>query len=286
MTEELVRCLEAVTLRCGKWTAQVSPRYGMNTLALCWNGRAVLRSPESLEEFLRLPEGYGTPPLLPANRTKDGTFEFEGRKYTLPINDRFHTHKHGYVHTSAFTVTSRSESAVEGILENHGALYPFPFRMTVCTALEEDGLHQDYTLTNIGKSDMPVIFAIHASFVAPEKCRIPVEKVWLADERCLPTMELGPLPEELKPYTVGEIRSDMPVGYCCPAVGLAAELDDMMYEVSPQFTQWIIWNGNGREGFLCVEPQTAPSNVLCRTGEAMVVWPGESVVFSARIYRN
>ena len=200
MTEELVRCLEAVTLRCGKWTAQVSPRYGMNTLALCWNGRAVLRSPESLEEFLRLPEGYGTPPLLPANRTKDGTFEFEGRKYTLPINDRFHSHKHGYVHTSAFTVTSRSESAVEGILENHGALYPFPFRMTVCTALEEDGLHQDYTLTNIGKSDMPVIFAIHASFVAPEKCRIPVEKVWLADERCLPTMELGPLPEELKPY--------------------------------------------------------------------------------------
>ena len=125
MTEELVRHLEAVTLCCGKWTAQVSPRYGMNTLALCWNGRAVLRSPGSLEEFLRLPEGYGTPPLLPANRTKDGTFEFEGRRYTLPINDRFHTHKHGYVHTSAFAVTSRSESTVEGILENHGEIYPF-----------------------------------------------------------------------------------------------------------------------------------------------------------------
>ena len=286
MTEELVRHLEAVTLRCGKWTAQVSPRYGMNTLALCWNGRAVLRSPGSLEEFLRLPEGYGTPPLLPANRTKDGTFEFEGRRYTLPINDRFHTHKHGYVHTSAFAVTSRSESAVEGILENQGEIYPFPFRMTVCTALEEDGLHQKYTLTNIGKGNMPVIFAIHAAFAAPERCRIPVETVWLTDERCLPTMELGSLPEELKPYTVGEIRGDTPVGYCCPAVGLAAELDDMVYEVSSQFTQWIVWNGNGCEGFLCVEPQTAPSNVLCRPGEAMVVRPGESVVFSARIYRK
>lgn len=286
MTKELLRGLEAIPLRCGKWTAQVSPRYGMNTLSLRWNDRPVLRSPGSLEEFLRLPEGYGTPPLLPANRTKDGTFVFDGRIYTLPINDRFHTHKHGYVHTSAFTVTFRSESVVEGILENHGEIYPFPFLMTIYTALKENGLHQSYTLKNIGNRDMPVIFAIHASFAAPERCRIPVEKVWLADERCLPTMELGSLPEELKPYTLGEARSDVPVGYCCPAAGLAVELDDMVYEVSSQFTQWIIWNGNGCEGFLCVEPQTAPSNALCRPGEAMVVRPGESVVFSTKIYRR
>lgn len=286
MTEELARRLETVTLQRGSWTARVSPRYGMNTLSLCWNGREVLRSPPSWEAFRQLPEGYGTPPLLPANRTKDGIFVFEGRMYTLPINDRFHTHKHGYVHTSAFTVTACTECMVEGVLENHGALYPFPFRMTIRTALEGDGLHQSYTLTNIGTGNMPVIFAIHASFTAPRRCCVPVKQVWLADERCLPTMELGPLPEALKPYTDGGPRDGTPVGYCCPAAGRAVELDDMVYEVSPQFTQWIIWNGDGHDGFLCIEPQTAPSNVLCRPGEAMVLRPSESVTFTARIYKR
>lgn len=286
MKKDLVEKLGAVNLRRGLWTAQVTPGHGMNTLSLRYDGRPVLRSPKTMEEYLQLPEGFGTPPLLPANRTRDGVFDFEGKRYSLPINDRFHTHKHGYVHTSAFTVTALTEDSVEGVLENHGEIYPFPFRFVSRAELRDDGLYQTYTLTNIGLGNMPVIFAVHAAFTEPKTCYIPVQQIWLADDRCLPTMEKAPLPAELEAYTNGSPRSDVPVGYCCPSEGNAVELDDMIYEVSNQFTQWIVWNGDGHQGFLCVEPQTAPSNVLCREGEALVLKSGESVRFTARIYKK
>ena len=258
----------------------------MNTLSLRYDGRPVLRSPQTLEEYLQLPEGFGTPPLLPANRTRDGVFDFEGKRYSLPINDRFQTHKHGYVHTSAFEVTQLTESSVEGVLENHGEIYPFPFRLTSRAELCEDGLRQTYILCNTGCRNMPVIFAVHTAFVEPKSCCIPIEQIWIADDRCLPTMERAPLPKALRAYTNGAPHDDTPVGYCCPSLGNRVEFDDMVYEVSAQFTQWIVWNGNGHEGFLCVEPQTAPSNVLCRPGEAMVIKPGESEQFTAQICKH
>ena len=87
MKKDLVEKLGAVNLRRGLWTAQVTPGHGMNTLSLRYDGRPVLRSPKTMEEYLQLPEGFGTPPLLPANRTRDGVFDFEGKRYSLHIND-------------------------------------------------------------------------------------------------------------------------------------------------------------------------------------------------------
>lgn len=275
----------ALTLHGGPWTAHVVPRYGMNTLSLRCSGRDVLRTPTDLASFLQLPEGYGTPPLLPANRTRDGVFSFGGRVYQLPVNDtRFHTHKHGTLHISPFTVTERTDAGVSGYLDNTGELYPFPFRMTIRCCADAEGYHQSYTLRNTGAGSMPVIFAIHAAFRAPRRCRIPVRQICLADERCLPTGQLAPVPPSLQPYVDGTQPHGTPVGFCCPAAGRRAELDELVYEVSPQFTHWIVWNGDGHQDFLCVEPQTAASNALQRPGEAMVLRPEESVCFSTRIH--
>ena len=277
--------LNPILLKKGEWEAYVLPQYGMNAIALLNGKKRLLRTPDTKAEFLALPEGFGTPPLLPANRTADGIFRFEGKQYQLPINDRFHTHKHGFLHTSAFSVACCTAASVEGVYENSGSIYPFPFRMTIRCELYDEGLKQTYTLENIGISNMPVIFAIHAAFHEPESCWIPIESVWLADDRCLPTGQKAPLPAELIPYTDGSSRGNIPVGYCCPSSGNCVRLDDIIFEVSEQFTQWIVWNGDGNQGFLCVEPQTAPSNVLNRPGEAMVVAPGEKVSFWTYIHR-
>lgn len=262
------------------------PRYGMNTLSLRYGGKALLRTPESLAAFLQLPEGYGTPPLLPANRTKDGLIIFEGKAYQLPINDRSHTHKHGSVHLSPFAVTGQTASVIEGCLENYGALYPFPFRMRIQCRLDEHGYHQKFTVCNTGTGNMPIIFAIHAAFVAPATCRVPIRQIWLADARCMPTGELGPLPPELVPYASGTAPDGSPVGFCCPSVGQRVQIDDFIYHVSPQFTQWVVWNGNGHQGFLCVEPQSAPSNALANPGQAMVLSRGESISFITCIHKK
>ncbi len=98
--------LNPILLKRGEWEAYVLPNYGMNVISLLRKGERLLRTPGTKDEFLALPEGFGTPPLLPANRTADGLFQFEGIQYRLPINDRFYTHKHGFLHISTFSVVN------------------------------------------------------------------------------------------------------------------------------------------------------------------------------------
>ena len=98
--------LNPILLKKGEWEAYVLPQYGMNAIALLNGKKRLLRTPDTKAEFLALPEGFGTPPLLPANRTADGIFRFEGKQYQLPINDRFHTHNHGFLHRKAHIVSS------------------------------------------------------------------------------------------------------------------------------------------------------------------------------------
>lgn len=278
--------LGCLPLTWGPWQAEFTPTYGMNTLSLRWQGQRILRTPPSAEAFLALPEAYGTPPLMPANRTRDGRFTFEGRTYQLPVNDdRYHTHKHGSLHRSPFVLTERTSCRAVGSLVNRGQLYPFPFQMEIVCELGADGYRQTFTLFNTGSENMPVIFAVHAAFVRPERCRIPLGKLWVADDRCIPTGALAPLPSELLPYTDGRPLPPDPVGACCTSGGRCAWIGPFCYEVCGLFREWIVWNGSGAEGFLCVEPQSAPSNALNVPGEALCVAPGARLCFQTRIFR-
>lgn len=278
--------LESVRLHRGPWEARVVPAYGMNMLSLLWHNQPVLRTPGTLEEYLQLPEGYGIPPLLPANRTRDGKFSYRGKDYQLPINDtKYHTHKHGFLHTAAFEITDVGENHITGCCVNHGQLYPFPFTIDITCRLQDDGCYQTFRITNTGMETMPFLFALHTAFTAPKTTEIPVREIWRADERCIPTGEKASLPDDLRPYAEGTTPTGEAVGYCCPSVGREARIGNYLYRVSQQFTQWIIWNGSGHDGFLCVEPQTAPSNALQREGQPLELPPNQTIQFETSIIR-
>lgn len=277
--------LEHIILKNGDWECRIVPAYGMNTLSLSRKGNEILRTPKNLKEFLSIPEAYGTPPLMPANRTRDGRFSFEGKEYSLPINDRFHCHKHGLLHVSPFQIVSRKDNYVKGCFSNSGEVFPFPFRAeTECTL--NDGYEQLYRFSNTGNGNMPLIFAIHAAFRRPESAMIPIKSVWNADSQCLP---VG-IPQEpegvILDYMYGKELPDEPseeVGVCCESGGQAAVLGEYCYRVSDNFTQWIVWNGDGNQGFLCVEPQSAPSNALNSKRDLIVLKPGETIEFRTEI---
>ena len=276
--------LAPIVLNSGDWQARVAPRFGMNMLSLTYRGRELLRTPASEADFLAAPETFGTPPLMPASRTADAAFCFDGRRYTLPMNEPARrTHKHGQLHCTQFAVVRQSADAVTGVYQNTGALYPFPFTATVSCTLSPDGSRQTYAFRNDGDGPMPVIFAVHAAFAEPRDCRLPIGEAWELDERFLPTGAMRALSIGEEALRNGAAPPKDSISCCYTASGRRAELGDFYYDVSELFTQWVVWNGGGARGFLCVEPQSGPINALNIAGGAIRVPAGETVCFDTRI---
>jgi|LSQX01.2.fsa_nt_gb aldose 1-epimerase len=275
--------LMTIHIKNGDWEAWIAPDYGMNTLALLWRDIPVLRSPKSMDEFLGAPETFGTPALIPASRTEGARFSFEGKEYGLPCNEPArNTHKHGILHKTAFTICSMSDNSVYGKYRNTGNCFPFPFDIFIGCELGEDGYRQQFTVENTGVTNMPLIFAIHAAFVKPETVRVPIEQRWVLTERVLPTGELVPLDEFEQAILKGCTLDDRRIEGCYTSCGRDARIGKFFYRVSQNFTQWIIWNGSGKQGFLCIEPQSGPINAL-NMPTCLTVPPGGRIRFSTHI---
>lgn len=103
--------LKQLALRSGRWEAAVAPDFGANLTKLAYDGFPILRSPEREEELLSKSRYvYGNPLLLPPNRTKDGSFCFEGRSYSLPVNEPERSnHLHGLFTDAPFRVVKHTE---------------------------------------------------------------------------------------------------------------------------------------------------------------------------------
>lgn len=276
----------SVYLKQGGWEARIEPDYGMNTLSLAWQGSAILRSPKDEAEWFSMPEAFGLPALIPASRTEDARFIFQGKEYKLPCNDPVRNcHKHGVLHKSEFTVCSRSDTAVVGVYHNKGECFPFPFDFYVDCSLRANGYRQCYTIINTGSTHMPLIFAIHAAFQEPKTLRVPIQKRLVLNERILPTGEREPLDQYEKMIKRGCTLDERKIEGCYTSCGQIAKIGDVHYHVSKNFTHWILWNGSGKDGFFCVEPQSGPVNALNRP-DCRTIPPDKSIQFRTFIEKS
>ena len=279
--------LEAVTLHAGAWTARVVPQMGMNTVSLTWQGRPVLREPDSWQALAADSCVYGTPILLPPNRTAGGRFCFDGRDYQLPINEQmFNNHLHGQVHCQRFTVTEVTDTLVSGVYENRGETFPFPYRMEVSCLLTEEGCMQEFVVTNTGGQEMPLAFGLHTVFVSRGEIRVPIGKRWVVNNCYIPTGELEELSAEAQAYLRGVCPDGRLVRGFYTASGSEARIGDFYYRVSANFDQWVLWNGDGTQGFCAIEPLQGAVNSL-NSGEGLLrLKPGETERFATAIYRK
>ena len=270
-------------IACGTWSAIVAEECGGNLISLCCDGYEILRKPASLEQLQQRPCLYGIPLLLPANRIKDGTFSFEGRQYEMPINEvGLNNHIHGLIKNVPFTVVSHSEDAVVTSLENHGEFYPFPFRVEIEDRLDENGYCRSLTLKNIGTRNMPYTIAYHTTFVTPDKFAVALDKFCELGEGYIPTGRELDLSPEQQTYRDGLVLEGKKINGLYTSGGNVARIGDYKMVVSEQFDHWIIFNGNGDEGYLCIEPQRGSTNGL-NSGEHAVLAPGRQETFVIRI---
>lgn len=261
----------------------VVPGLGSNVISLVVKEKNIqlLRVPDTIDQFNESPMLYGTPILFPPNRIADGRFRYGGRTYQFDINDPVtHSFIHGFVHSEKWKVKRFEVNGNGAVIENeidsidHEAIrrqFPHRFRLKMTFIIEGNTFRKQATVENLSEESFPWGLGYHTTFAFPlnDQCSfsLTVDRRWRLDGRFLPTGELEDLEQRFVDIPLkGQIYDDV---FLSPVVQNGkneAILRDenngieIAYQCDEYFTQWVVHNGNGKQGFFCVEPYTWVTN--------------------------
>jgi len=270
------------SLKFGDWYCEVSPQLGMNLLRLTHKGNDILRTPQSPDDLAAEPFHFGTPLLLPANRTKGARFCFRGQEYTLPLNEpQRGNHLHGLMHNAPFEVLEHTEARLVAVYINRDELYPFPFKIAITDSLTEAGYCRELKVENIGGKAMPYTLAYHTAFLEKE-FSAPIEKHYEVDENYIPTGNMLPLTEEEAEYVIGTTPKGKTISGSYTVSGHTAGIGEYLYSFSENFDTLVLFNWGGDKGFVCIEPQAGAVNGL-NTGKCRILEKGETETYTHKI---
>lgn len=255
----------------------------MNTVRLSLHGEDVLRFPRDTEELDTEKYLYGTPLLMPANRTEGASFELDGAEYRLPMNEPLRGNNlHGIMTDKTFEIKEKTENKVVGFYRNECEDFPFAFECEVSLMLEDDGYTQIYSFKNVDKKRMPLVFSLHNTFLAKGYARAPIGMRYEWNENYIPTGKL--LPRDAAEENLvrgGDTEGTILTGYHT-SEGRVAEIGNIEYTVSDNFTDWVTFNGRGERGFVCIEPQNAHVNALNTKNGLKILDTGETETFTLK----
>jgi len=248
--------------------------------------------------------------LIPwPNRLEDGSYEFDGRRHQLPLNEPERRNAiHGLVRWAAWT-TSACEphrAVMEHVLYPQPG-YPFILGLRIEYALSETGLQVRTTATNLGADACPYGSGAHpyltlgTTTIDHLLLRVPARAVLRSNERALPVSTesvAGTAYDFRQLRRIGATRldhafADLERG----RDGLArVELRDPDDEtqvslwVDQSYPYLMVFSGdplpNVNRRSLAVEPMTCPPNAF-RTGTAVVrLEPGRSFTSTWGIARE
>jgi aldose 1-epimerase len=231
--------------------------------------------------------------LLPwPNRIRDGSYEFDGRRHQLPINDVPERDAiHGLVRWAAWSVAVREPHRVvmrHSVHPQPG--YPFSLDVDVEYLLSGAGLRVSTTATNVGAHACPYGFGAHPYLrlgtqkVDSLTLRAPARTVLVSDERGIPVSSEPVAGTEYdfgRPRRVGSTRLDNAftdlerdgdglarVSLSDPQSGDSVTLwADDTHRYLMLFTGDSIREVDRRS--LAVEPMTCPPNAF-QTGESLI----------------
>src|SRR5262249_43545161 len=158
--------------------------------------------------------------LIPwPNRLQDGSYEFDGRRHQLPLNEPERRNAiHGLVRWATWTVAEReSDRAVMKHVLYPQPGYPFTLGISVEYALSDSGLQVRTTATNLGANPWPYgigaapYLMIGTGLIDHLMLRVPGRSVLQSDERGLPVVtEIveGTEYDFQRPRRIGSTRLD------------------------------------------------------------------------------
>ncbi len=287
--------LEAIEFSAQNYTALVVPKLGANVIKLIWQGENgeicdIIRTPKDEKTLVNDPYAYGVPVLLPANRVKDGYYEYDGIKYEFVQNYPNQVHIHGVLHTYNWSVekTYSGEDYAVVVLkaDTQDEVLRKSIPIDLCFKLEcrvdKDGLRQRFSVHNKSEKTFPFGLAYHTALnvnfcnsqnTDDVKLHVPISAKCVDDpiDR-LPNGEIETL-SEIEKFIADENGAN-PLETCIDSlytgtngkrVAILRDANagyEMHYSASEIFKYWIIWNETTKEGFVAVEPQTWCSNAM------------------------
>lgn len=265
------------------WTARIAPELGANILSLDCDGKEILRSYEKATD----PFTFGMPMLLPANRTANGKFVFDGKIYNLPINDNISgANLHGMLNCARFSVLSASADTAELQYINTDEIFPFPFCIYVMYSLCSRGLYTTYKIKNTGIASMPLTFGLHTTFFKPSFFSVPLKANQERNFINMPTGRYVELTERQKSYVYGtDPSSEVISGYYSSALN-EAHIDDMIYTVNEHFDHWVLYKPGKEADYLCIEPMVGAVNGLNIETGHICIRSGETLKLHTSLLTN
>jgi len=245
------------------------------------------------------PSGRGQVLIPWPNRLEDGSYEFDGRRHQVPLNEPERGNAiHGLVRDARWGLAEREPHrvAVEHQLEPQPG-YPFALSIRIDYAVSPAGLRVETIATNVGADPCPYGAGAHpyltvgGATVDSAILRVPARTVLRTDERGLP---VGSTSVELtdhdftQPRRIGRTRLDHAfTGLERDPNGLA-RVELQASRASRKLTLWadqayayvMVFTGDSLPDVdrrsVAIEPMTCPPNAF-RTGDGVIrLEPGES----------
>jgi aldose 1-epimerase len=282
-------------------SASVLPISGFNLfdlrLPLGGEVRPVIEAEEGFADHPPGGAGQGTPILFPfPNRIRGGSFEFQGRRYTLPANQGPNA-IHGFAFEASWEVVGHeSDEGGASVTGRYQISRQTPERLgqwptdgvvQVRYTLGAGRLTMTTTISNPTASDLPYGFGIHPYFRLPfqkggdlERTRVilPATKAWVLEE-FLPTGEVQPVPKRL------DFRSGQPMqglrlddvltglvyedGW---AFGRLIDLDrnaEFRLVFDRSFRELVVYTPPDRPGVISLEPYTQTTDAINLQGRGV-----------------
>jgi aldose 1-epimerase len=238
--------------------------------------------------------------LIPwPNRLQDGSYEFDGRRHQLPLNEPEHRNAiHGLVRWAAWIASEREphRAVMKHVLHPQPG-YPFSLTLSIEYALSDSGLRVRTTATNVGTDPCPYGSGAHpyltlgTPIVDCLMLRVPGRTVLRSDESGLPIGTEAVQDTEYdfrQPRRIGSTRLDHAfTDLARDKDGLArVEIQDRGHGsrvslwVDESYPYLMLFSGDPlpdvHRRSLAVEPMTCPPNAF-RTGDALIrLEPGSS----------
>lgn len=241
-----------------------------------------------LEEFGISPQRYGSAILFPPNKIVNGCFTKNNTLYDYsPHNIPW---SHGILKELPFELVEsldNSESIYVKFRLNsfntpYYAAFKWKFDLFFEFTLSDAGLLQNVIFKNTGDTPIPFGLGFHTAFRIPfdnshssedYKTYVTCGKQWEMDSRNCPSGNLVSL--EHNYATEGIVPLAMPIAEHTTAVYDNLDFIDIelssfhgavvldaktntkfIYETDSKFKDWMIWNNNASDNYICIEPMT------------------------------
>ena len=305
------------TIRLSKKPMMIAPSGEQITIAVVDQQAVIVEVGGGLRSYsaggLELVDGYGADEMSPSgrgqvlipwpNRLEDGSYEFDGRRHQLPLNEPERRNAiHGLVRWAAWNVAEREAHRVvmQHVLHPQPG-YPFSLRTRIEYALSDRGLQVRTTTTNLGSERCPYGRGAHpyltlgTATIDQLFLTLPARTVLQSDQRGLPNdMKAveGTGYDFRQPRRIGSIVLDHAFTDLQRHENGIARVKLRDQDSGIQVSLWIdhsypylmLFSGDPlpdvRRRSLAVEPMTCPPNAF-RTGVSLIL-----LEFRRLLYRD